>query len=244
MLARLESNHVMPISSANEKPYQRLQRLNKRLARVQTYSGIAFGSFALLHSVPTILAAGGGVGIVDDIVMISRTLYHAPYAELVWVAGSAGVHVLASVIRRLVQRRISFYSESKPAALTAQQKSGYALIPLLLAHSLSHRVIPSFYTPPISALSPSELSYAHFVAYAARSRPYLSTAAYTTLAGLSVYHAITGLRRSRKARTVAAKASLTYAVTTALALLNLARSFEELHYLTPRYEAVYRHLYV
>lgn len=223
---------------------KQLNKLNNRLRHVQTYSGVAFGSFALLHSVPALLATAGALDAIDDIVMIERCAYHFPYVEVTWVFGSVTLHVLAGVARRLVLRTLSRSETTQKQLYTsnAQQKAGFALIPLLISHTLLNRIIPSTTAPPINSLSPSELSYSHYVGYLLNTgavMKFVSGFSLISLSAITTYHGISGLRRGKKGGKVALKCSLVNAVSVLVGLVNLARGYESVSYLEPRYEAVY-----
>lgn len=74
-------------------------------------------------------------------------------------------------------------------------RTGYPLIPLVLAHLFIHRLIPASPAPPIASLSPSELGY-DFVAYGLNSRLWTSVAAYLALVGLLVPHTWVGWEKA------------------------------------------------
>ncbi|KAE8210563.1 hypothetical protein CF327_g5570 [Tilletia walkeri] len=97
-------------------------------------------------------------------------------------------------------RRLSTFSDLHTV-------SGWILAPFVLHHAYLNRIVPSNPQHPISALSPSELEYT-YVAHAfgpapgalqtpswIPSRAVLSSVAYATLIGLSMYHSAHGVRK-------------------------------------------------
>lgn len=101
------------------------------------------------------------------------------------VYGSISLHVAASLLRRLHLRR------STPFRPSTHHLAGYILIPFLTLHILTHRLIPSSPSPPINALSPSELGYS-FVSYGLRTWPFVSWTTYAALILTGTYHALLG----------------------------------------------------
>ncbi|EPQ32332.1 uncharacterized protein PFL1_00528 [Pseudozyma flocculosa PF-1] len=72
--------------------------------------------------------------------------------------------------------------------------SGIVLVPIVGHHILLNRLIPSRSTPPISALSPSELDYS-YVSYGLRSAPLVTAALYLSLVVAAALHVTTGTTR-------------------------------------------------
>lgn len=72
--------------------------------------------------------------------------------------------------------------------------TGYLLVPLVVSHSLTHRILPSRTTATgATAISPAFLSFA----YVSRNlvlHPFSATLAYAALALMGTYHAATGAR--------------------------------------------------
>lgn len=92
-----------------------------------------------------------------------------------------GIHLLSSLSKRLY---LTYYTRKPPPA-TLHISSGYLLIPFILPHILTHRIIPSLDHPAIRALSPSEFGY-EFVGWNLGSVSAWAT--YLALAGLGLVH--------------------------------------------------------
>ncbi|EIM23420.1 hypothetical protein WALSEDRAFT_67673 [Wallemia mellicola CBS 633.66] len=198
--------------------------------RIQKYSGIAFGGFVVLHLCAPHAGALLGPNVVDDVVMIGRTLYHQPYIEYACIGGSLSVHIISSIYKRM--------KRGTSKRVSAQNKTGWVLIPLLFGHTLIHRVIPAMDVKPIRSLSPSELSYAHYVGHALTTRPLFSIIGYTSLTALVIYHGLVGLMVKRK--------KVKHAVTVNIAVIGIglariANGYTP-DFMTGRYEAVYNQL--
>lgn len=162
--------------------------------------------------------------------MIGRTLYHQPYIEYAWIGGSLSVHIISSIYKRM--------KRGTSKRVSAQNKTGWVLIPLLFGHTLIHRVIPAMDVKPIRSLSPSELSYAHYVGHALTTRPLFSIIGYTSLTALVIYHGLVGLMVKRK--------KVKHAVTVNIAVIGIglariANGYTP-DFMTGRYEAVYNQL--
>ncbi|TIB75106.1 hypothetical protein E3Q22_01293 [Wallemia mellicola] len=185
--------------------------------RIQKYSGIAFGGFVVLHLCAPHAGALLGPNVVDDVV----------YA---WIGGSLSVHIISSIYKRM--------KRGTSKRVSAQNKTGWVLIPLLFGHTLIHRVIPAMDVKPIRSLSPSELSYAHYVGHALTTRPLFSIIGYTSLTALVIYHGLVGLMVKRK--------KVKHAVTVNIAVIGIglariANGYTP-DFMTGRYEAVYNQL--
>lgn len=211
------------------KNYNSKSKLIKVLNNIQIISGLAFGSFTVIHIAAPISSALISPSVVDDVVMIGRTLYHQPYIEMS-IFSSIIIHILSGSIKRMIKKRKS---------INIQQRLGWLGLPILLSHILTHRVIPSLSTPPISNLSPSELTYSNFVNYSLRFRPYFSIFTYTTLSTILTYHSIAGLWRKFKKSHIATFS----VVNTAIISTGLFRLLDNVYnppsYILPRFEAVY-----
>lgn len=121
---------------------------------------------------------------------MSRTyFYHLSEPLLVFIPLYA--HIASSTLKRIC---IGIKTKRAPQP-TLSVQTGYPLIALVLAHMFVHRLIPASPQPPIASLSPSELGY-DFVAYALKSRPWTSVAAYVSLAGLLIPHAWIGWEKA------------------------------------------------
>jgi hypothetical protein len=138
--------------------------------------------------------------------LIGRDLYLPLEPILIYLPLT--LHLSASIAKRLY---LTYRTRLAPTP-TIHLVTGYLLIPFLLPHILTHRLVPQSPSPPISSLSPSELNF-EFVAYSLYTRPIASTLAYIGLVGLAVPHAVLGsmkivswIRRLRAGTEVAAVA--------------------------------------
>lgn len=106
--------------------------------------------------------------------------YYLPLEPLV-IYAPIGIHLLSSLSKRIYLT----YFTRRPPPTTMHISSGYLLIPFLLPHILTHRIIPSLDHPAIRALSPSELGY-EFVGW---NLGWVgSWATYLVLAGVGLVH--------------------------------------------------------
>jgi hypothetical protein len=92
-----------------------------------------------------------------------------------------GIHIASSLAKRIY---LTSYTR-RPPPKTIHITSGYFLIPFVLPHILTHRIIPSWNTASIRALSPSELNY-DFVGWNLGS--WTAWATYIALAGIGTLH--------------------------------------------------------
>ena len=104
---------------------------------------------------------------------------------MIWAPLS--IHLLASTLKRSY---ITYRTRRAPI-LSIHIITGWVLIPFLLPHILSHRLIPASPAPTINTLWPSEWGF-EFVSYALNSRPISSGLGYIALVGLAVPHALLG----------------------------------------------------
>ena len=120
--------------------------------------------------------------------MIGRDLYLPLEPILVYIP--IAVHLTSSILRRTI---ITF-STGQPPKLNAHLVTGWLLPFFLLPHIASHRLIPSSPTLPISALSPSELSF-EYVGWGINRYPLLSIVGYGGLVIIGCWHAGVGLMK-------------------------------------------------
>lgn len=123
--------------------------------------------------------------------------YYFPLEPLV-IYAPIGIHLASSLSKRLY---LTYYTR-RPPPRTLHISSGYLLIPFVLPHILTHRIIPSFNTSAIRALSPSELNY-DFVGWNLGS--WGAWATYLALAGVGALHwgigsmkVVSWMRRGRR----------------------------------------------
>ncbi|KAK0557703.1 hypothetical protein OC846_000270 [Tilletia horrida] len=122
-------------------------------------------------------------------------------------SGEASGSSTTSTERRKRKRRTL---AQRVAALPSdwQTISGALLVPFTLHHAYLNRVVPARSSYPITNLSPSELDYtyvAHGFSHTLIPRAIVSTAAYTALIGLSVFHTCKGLQKMVRWRSLASK---------------------------------------
>ena len=96
-----------------------------------------------------------------------------------------GIHIASGVAKRLVS---SNPIPRPPSLLTL---TAYPLLIFLPIHVFTHRIIPSNPSPPISALSPSELNY-EFVKAGIAGWPVRSSLLYGGLVIFGLVHAFEG----------------------------------------------------
>lgn len=106
--------------------------------------------------------------------------YYLPLEPLV-IYAPIGIHLLSSLTKRLYLT----YITRRPPPTTLHVSSGYLLIPMLLPHIVTHRIMPSLDHPAIRALSPSEFGY-EFVGWNLGWAK--SWGVYLALAGVGLVH--------------------------------------------------------
>lgn len=120
--------------------------------------------------------------------MIARDAYLPLEPFLVYLP--LGVHLASS----LTKRALIVSRSKRPPPLTTHIAAGYLLPFFLVPHLFIHRLIPASPEPPISSLSPSELSF-DFVSYSLRQYPLWSTLGYVGIVAVGVWHAGVGLMK-------------------------------------------------
>jgi hypothetical protein len=110
------------------------------------------------------------------------------------------VHISSSLLKRLY---LTYLTRRLPQ-LSTHLIAGYALVPLLLPHIVTHRLAPSSSAAPIANLSPSELGY-EYVGGNLQQWPVWSGVTYLALVGVGVLHAgigsmkvVSWLKRGKK----------------------------------------------
>ncbi|WVQ64991.1 uncharacterized protein L199_003161 [Kwoniella botswanensis] len=166
------------------------------LTLTQNTSAMVFSIFLVPHLASPVVASVMGIEGADKTMMISRDLYLPLEPYLIYFPLT--LHILSSTLRRLLiivpsspASKSSWSMKSTKSRLPRQlhQIVGYPLTILLIAHILSHRLIPSRSESPISELSPSELGY-EYVGYNLQN--VLGWTSYLGLVGLGVYHGVVG----------------------------------------------------
>lgn len=118
--------------------------------------------------------------------LLGRVFYQGPLSEALIVYGSLAVHVLSSLLKRLI-------SPPKRLPRSSHSLTGFLLTPLVGHHVLTHRLGPASSTPTVRNLSPSELDYS-YVAASLELYPLLEGLTYGLLAGAGIWHALGGLQ--------------------------------------------------
>ncbi|KAK8861667.1 hypothetical protein IAR55_002490 [Kwoniella newhampshirensis] len=177
------------------------------LTLTQNTSAMVFSIFLVPHLASPIAAVFGGLQVADKTMMIARDLYLPLEPFLVYAPLT--IHILASLSRRLLILASCPTFTLSPLKLRLprqiHQILGYPLIVLVSTHILTHRLIPSSSTAPISSMSPSEFGW-EFVGYNLR-KSWMAWGVYLTLIGSAVWHSLVGgmkivtwLRGDRKTR--------------------------------------------
>lgn len=113
--------------------------------------------------------------------LFGREYYHGCFAEPWLVFAPLSLHVCAGILKRILstfnKQDVRRLGSSPINLLTA---SAYPLVVFLSIHVLTNRLIPSTSTPPIQALSPSELDY-DYVKIGLMVWPFRSTLIYGSL---------------------------------------------------------------
>ena len=117
--------------------------------------------------------------------LLGREYYQGPLTEPLLLFIPLGIHMTSGVVRRILL--------GWPKRPTLLQATAYTTLVALPIHIAIHRLIPSTPTPPISALSPSELNY-EFVKAGFTYWPGLSWVVYSGLVGIVIVHAGEGAR--------------------------------------------------
>ncbi|KAF9962423.1 hypothetical protein BGZ70_008058 [Mortierella alpina] len=112
--------------------------LYQGLGRLQAFSAMAFGSFALIHMVPPVLASVGGIDLADKALMWGRVYYQTYGVEQVLVFGSLAVHMGAGLCKaavRLVWRINAYYASTAPTTASEATKDNASVSELTAAAS-------------------------------------------------------------------------------------------------------------
>ncbi|CED84235.1 Domain of unknown function DUF1691 [Phaffia rhodozyma] len=163
------------------------RKLLRALTFTQLSSGVVFSSFLLIHLIPPALVAiTGDDGIGSGFLTLGRVYYQGGPEPLI-IYTSLTAHVVSSIILR------AFYPKTLPSPRSPHSVSGFALVPLIITHLLTHRLIPSSTSNKlINALSPAELDLS-FVTHTLTRYPISSSLAYIGLTFFGVWHSVGGL---------------------------------------------------
>jgi hypothetical protein len=117
--------------------------------------------------------------------MITREAYIPLEPILIWAP--LALHLGASIIKRSY---ITYLTRRAPPR-TIHLMTGWLLLPFVLPHIATHRLIPASASAPINGMWPSEWGY-DFVGYALTTRPWMASFNYMALVGLALPHAVLG----------------------------------------------------
>ncbi|EJD06299.1 uncharacterized protein FOMMEDRAFT_77423 [Fomitiporia mediterranea MF3/22] len=140
-------------------------------------------AFLLVHLSAPIVANIGGASLSSS--LLGREYYQGAPRELLFVFGPLGLHVSASILKRL----LSPYPPRPLRSLLSV--AGYTAATLLPIHVLIHRIYSTDPSPPISSIGPAQLDFS-FVQHALSKFPIRSLLMYGALAGASILHALEG----------------------------------------------------
>lgn len=171
---------------------------------IQSISAIGFSAFLAMHLAAPLASA---LGLdASNVMLLTREYYQTSLSEPILVWGSLVAHIASSIVRRVTINLRYTSSPSKeegkarrPPPPSIHSLAGYALVPLVIGHSLSHRIIPAR-----RGLSPSLLSYS-YVSYALSEYRFTSWFSYLALSVLATYHAAGGIRMMASSRRRAAR---------------------------------------
>ena len=117
--------------------------------------------------------------------LLGREYYQGTSSEPLLLFAPLGIHVTAGITKRLLSPNPIPRS---PSLLTL---TAYPMLLFLPIHILTHRIIPSHPSPPISSLSPSQLDFG-FVKAGLVGWPVRSSLLYAGLVLCGLVHAFEG----------------------------------------------------
>jgi succinate dehydrogenase/fumarate reductase cytochrome b subunit len=117
--------------------------------------------------------------------LLGREYYQGSFSEPWLLFAPLGIHVTAGITKRLLSPNPI---PRHPSLLTL---TAYPMLFFLPVHVLTHRIIPSDPSPPISALSPSELNF-EFVKAGLAGWPVRSSLLYAGLVICGLVHVFEG----------------------------------------------------
>jgi len=143
-------------------------------------------TFILIHLTAPAVANLGGSSMSSQVMLLGREYYQGSLSESILVWAPFGIHVAASLVKRIILR-------PRPFKLSVLTATAYPLLLLAPLHALTHRIYPSLPIPPISSLGPSELDY-EFVKVGLETWPWRSWILYSGLVGCVTLHSVEGMR--------------------------------------------------
>lgn len=208
------SNEIKPRPASEPYPtLSRQRRLDAALTTLQNASAGAFGAcvensgllylkmpdhkltthcsarFMVVHLTAPAAAAIGGEDTASQFMLLGRELYQTRLGEKALLA-SGVAHVAASAAKRvLASHRQRWRLPSLHSLSSWHSVSGFALVPIVVLHTLKHR-----WWPAASDISPAFFNYG-YVVRALQTRPWLSWLGYGSILLAGSYHWIAGLRK-------------------------------------------------
>ncbi|KAF8589675.1 hypothetical protein K439DRAFT_1644974 [Ramaria rubella] len=161
------------------------ERLSPVLTRFSHLPTPFITTFLLIHVSAPVLANLGGSSLSSQVMLLGREYYQGTFSEPWLLFLPLGIHITAGVTKRLLSPN-PFPRRPSLLSLTA-----YPLLLFLPIHVLTHRLAPSHPSPPILALSPSELNY-EFVKVGLAGWPIRSWILYTGLVLCGLVHTFEG----------------------------------------------------
>nr|OQO30966.1 hypothetical protein B0A51_01771 [Rachicladosporium sp. CCFEE 5018] len=175
------------------------------LLRLQKFSSLTFLAFATAHITNTSLIPllTRSVPASEPYLLLTRPYYQSwPIAEPLLIIAPLVIHVASGVGLRLYRRNLAAerygaetraekrkYRSALWPVLSSQSKLGYALVPIIAAHTLVNRVIPARTEGGSSNIN---LSY---VSHGFARAPIISHIGYTALVGTAVWHFTWGIAK-------------------------------------------------
>ena len=135
-----------------------------------------------------VMVRGGSISLrrrTDETQLLGREYYQGKKSEGLLVLGPLALHIVTSLIKRAIHPTRSI---KNPSLAT---KMAYPLLLLVPIHIATHKIIPSDPSPPILALSPSELNF-EFVKAGLQGWKLVSWVSYMGLVTFGLMHATEG----------------------------------------------------
>ncbi|KAJ7056660.1 hypothetical protein C8F01DRAFT_357702 [Mycena amicta] len=147
-------------------------------------------TFVLIHLTAPMLANLGGSSLASQTMLLGREYYQTQFGEKYLLLAPLVVHGLSGVTKRAISP-----SKAPPRPWTSLLSlTGYAnMIMFLPIHFMTHRLFPQSPSPPIHALSPSDLDF-EYVKFALARWPGRSWFLYGGLVICVVLHTVEGQR--------------------------------------------------
>nr|GAT50462.1 predicted protein [Mycena chlorophos] len=147
-------------------------------------------TFMLIHLSAPMLANLGGSSLASQTMLLGREYYQTNFGEKYLLLAPLAAHALSGLTKRTISPR-----KAPPRPWTSLLTlTGYmTMVVFLPVHFMTHRVVPQSPSPPIYALSPSELDF-EYVKFALTRWPKRSWFLYGGLVLCAVLHTVEGQR--------------------------------------------------